>query len=50
MPGTANGDPESELQAEGSLAGFETIEALLEVLVLQMTYTARTSGNSCRLQ
>ncbi|KAL0031807.1 hypothetical protein WJX79_008459 [Trebouxia sp. C0005] len=30
MPGTANGDPKSELQAEGSLAGFETIEALLE--------------------
>ncbi len=34
MPGTANGDPKSELQAEGSLAGFETIEALLEVCVV----------------
>ena len=34
MPGTANGDPMSELQAEGSLAGFETIEALLEVCVV----------------
>ena len=31
MPGTANGDPDSDLQAEGSLAGFDTIEALLEV-------------------
>ena len=34
MPGTANGDPKSDLQAEGSLAGFETIEALLEVHTL----------------
>jgi len=34
MPGTANGDPKSELQADGSLAGFETIEALLEVCVV----------------
>ena len=34
MPGTANGAPKSELQAEGSLAGFETIEALLEVRVV----------------
>ncbi|DBB06655.1 hypothetical protein WJX77_003362 [Trebouxia sp. C0004] len=30
MPGTANGDPKSKLQVEGSLAGFDTIEALLE--------------------
>lgn len=31
MPGTANGDPKSEFKADGSLAGFETLEALLEV-------------------
>ena len=31
MPGTANGNPLSDLQEEGSLAGFETLEALLEV-------------------
>ena len=34
MHGTANGDPESELQEEGSLAGFATLEALLEVHIL----------------
>lgn len=34
MPGTANGDPMSYLQEEGSLAGFETLEALLEVHTL----------------
>lgn len=34
MPGTANGDPESYLQVGGSLAGFETLEALLEVHIL----------------
>lgn len=31
MPGTANGDPKSDLMEDGSLAGFETLEALLEV-------------------
>ena len=35
MTGMANGDPKAEPQAEGSLAGFETIEALLEVCTLQ---------------
>lgn len=35
MTGMANGDPKAEPQAEGSLAGFETIEALLEVCLLQ---------------
>ena len=31
MPGTANSDPKSNLKEKGSLAGFETLEALLEV-------------------
>ena len=33
MPGTANGDPIPDLQEEGSLAGFETLDALLEVFL-----------------
>lgn len=43
MPGTANGDPKSELQAEGSLAGFETLEVLLEVHFSQVAADPETS-------